>query len=246
MDTVNIPRHIAKARGLKMYMDSKPCVKGHIVSKWVTDSRCYICAKQRVNDRYWSDPRKAIMRSAAYSSRDDVKKRNAERMRKNRKENPSRYRAYDKTKYDKMMADPVLKLLEQLRCLTKAKKQYWKDPEKFKEYAKSRTAIPEVNRRNKERSKKYRENNPEVIRALNLKHNHKDRAARKKRLPKWLTSSDIKQMNTMYEIAKMLGVHVDHIIPLQGKNVSGLHVPSNLQLMLPSDNCAKKNKYEII
>lgn len=34
---------------------------------------------------------------------------------------------------------------------------------------------------------------------------------------------------------------VDHIIPLQGENVSGLHVEGNLRVMLHTDNCSKQN-----
>ena len=79
----------------------------------------------------------------------------------------------------------------------------------------------------------------------------KRRAARMNRTPAWLTDFDKLKIKCIYSVAAMLTREnkeewtVDHIIPLQGKLVSGLHVPSNLQVMRGSENYAKINKFEV-
>lgn len=75
------------------------------------------------------------------------------------------------------------------------------------------------------------------------------RAAKLNRTPSWLTKEDLEEIKEIYRMARRrsevegIQYHVDHIIPLQGKNISGLHVPSNLQILRAKDNISKGNKY---
>jgi hypothetical protein len=80
----------------------------------------------------------------------------------------------------------------------------------------------------------------------------KRRAIKLNRTPSWITSDDLWIINEAHKLAamrtKIIGIkfHVDHIIPLQGKLVSGLHVPSNIQVIPGSLNVSKHNKFKII
>ena len=71
------------------------------------------------------------------------------------------------------------------------------------------------------------------------------------RTPAWLTQDDLWIIKEAYELAsqrtKMFGFswHVDHNIPLRGKNVSGLHVPTNLRVIPWFENQQKTNKFEV-
>lgn len=64
--------------------------------------------------------------------------------------------------------------------------------------------------------------------------------------PAWLTEVQLKEIENFYLLAKWYEeeMHVDHIVPLQGKNVCGLHVPWNLQLLPAIENIKKGNRFE--
>lgn len=68
----------------------------------------------------------------------------------------------------------------------------------------------------------------------------KYRASKLKACPKWADIEAIKQF--YYNCPE--GYHVDHIIPLQGKYVCGLHVENNLQYLLATENSIKRNYHE--
>jgi 5-methylcytosine-specific restriction endonuclease McrA len=95
-----------------------------------------------------------------------------------------------------------------------------------------------------ENTRKYKQRNRGVTNANTAKR----RAALLQRTPPWLSEQHVIEMKNLYtkaaEIAQQTGVemHVDHIIPLQGENVSGLHVPWNLQILTGRENESKKNR----
>ena len=67
----------------------------------------------------------------------------------------------------------------------------------------------------------------------------KRRAGNLKATPKW---ANIDKIKAIYNNCKS-GYQVDHIVPLQGKTVCGLHVETNLQYLTEKENLIKSNKF---
>jgi hypothetical protein len=77
------------------------------------------------------------------------------------------------------------------------------------------------------------------------------RCAKLQRIPCWVSKEDRKRVRALYAKALQISVetgiphHVDHIIPLRGKKVSGLHVLDNLQIIPAQENLAKSASFAI-
>jgi len=77
-----------------------------------------------------------------------------------------------------------------------------------------------------------------------------NKAERKQRVPTWLNEDDKWMIAETYALAALrtevfkFNWHVDHIVPLNGKKVSGLHVPQNLQVIPWLDNLRKGVSFE--
>lgn len=128
--------------------------------------------------------------------------------------------------------------------------RYFKRAEKLKAYLKNKyfenaktikSRVALYRSRNPEKhlhcSLAWQKNNPGKSNARHFRY----KAAKLKRIPKW---AEIDAIKAFYEACPK-GMHVDHIIPLRGKEISGLHVLNNLQYLTPSENCRKGNSVKV-
>lgn len=100
----------------------------------------------------------------------------------------------------------------------------------------------------------FKDKNPSRRAAAAYKKRHPDRhcaaqgARRARKLqasPSWADDGKIKEIyREAGEMGKEMGIihHVDHIVPLQGMLVCGLHVESNLQILTAHENQVKSNR----
>lgn len=61
---------------------------------------------------------------------------------------------------------------------------------------------------------------------------------RRKATPRWVCQWKV---NFIYATARLLGLHVDHIVPLRHPLVCGLHTEHNLRMLPGHENIAKGN-----
>lgn len=165
------------------------------------------------------------------------------RLRQRRKDNPEHFKALDAKKYKN-------------RLLPKQPKgpSKWDDPAFVKEYSKQhhqrykhkRKKPIQTEARRAQIRAHYHKNRDEIIKKRKLpekraqKH-HSNRLRELSKInatPSWV---DLEALKKIY-MNRPFNMEIDHIIPLRGKEVCGLHVPWNLQYLTPEQNRKKSNK----
>lgn len=188
-------------------------------------------------------------------TKEEKKARNTEWQRKWRAKNPNYYRNYFSRHRDRQkIADRKFYIAnhEERKSNTRA----WEsaNQEKVSAY---RIEYYAINREKKlaasrewhiknakkvsERKRAWNQSYPEKAREISAR-----RHARKiNAMPKWLTKVELANIKIIYAQAVHARMTVDHIVPLQGRLVCGLHVPWNLQLLPFLDNVRKSNRFDV-
>lgn len=232
-------------------MESHECVTPH-------SKVCKSCGTEKENQSFYKRTNGNLFSSckecckkrdkANYQKSKDVKLAKCSEYRKANKQRIKEYhQAYYEANKDKMLSRA---------------KEYRSNPEiaekerirQNKYYAERSVAIqakrkakmdnnPELRLKMREFCKSHYERNKHLY----IAKCGKRRAAKVSATPAWANLNAIKAIyKQSMQISIETGIehHVDHIIPLQGKTVSGLHVESNLQIIPAKQNLSKANKLE--
>lgn len=212
-----ISRQEARAAGLKRYFTGVPCAHGHAVERLVSSHGCLACCSARARAAHARDPEKA---AAARKRRHDPEK-NKVRCKAWAKANAGRKREYNRAN---VAARP-----EEVRAYMAA----WRKANADKLSGYSAT---------------WAKKHPEKAKAYRAHKCSKRRAREVQATPSWADQAAILAVYQLSaDLESLTGVphHVDHIVPLQGRNVCGLHVHYNLRPISAAWNQRKGNRMEI-
>lgn len=223
-------REEARNIGDYQYISDNPCRRCHNEERYVRDNSCVEC--NRENTRKWTQKNKEIKRQY------DKEYRN---------KNQAKIREYRKWYHIRNCH----KIREKVR--------QWKKENVTPEEERERLKIWRRNNIEKarERARIWAQRHAESKREYNRKwkRDNADKnlaqvmaryADKLQRIPPWADKGRIVDVYSAARIIKEqtgVDVHVDHIIPLRGKGVSGLHVHTNLQIIPADVNLSKSNIY---
>jgi len=132
-------------------------------------------------------------------------------------------------------------------CRAKEITTSWNAKNKEREATRARVWRSKNQATYKRMVKEWRDKNAVQYKAYMTLQVVKRNTAKLKRTPKWLNQGHLLEIASVYNYCSALRrigleFHVDHIVPLQGRAVCGLHVPWNLQVIPAKDNLSKGNR----
>lgn len=224
-----ISRSKAQEMGLTHYFTGKPCKHGHDPQpRRVKDKQCPECNRIGCADWKAKNPDKKSAIDKAYRARKLA-------------EDPAGYKEKERLRSAAWIAANFGYVRERNRLI--AAKFRKEQPEKARE--KYRSWLSDNREQAREASRRYAASNPHLAAASQSRR----RASKKIARPDWLDSSALLEIKIIFKEAAQKtaesGVRhvVDHIVPLRGKTVCGLHVPWNMRVITEAENAAKGNRY---
>lgn len=202
------------------YFSGTPCKFGNIAERRVSNRQC-MCEQHQEQER-----------AKALKWRNANADRARENFRKWRSENVQKNRADSLGRYYKRRIHNV-----QVSARYKAK-----NPEKVL------LKVKEWVRNNKERVRRGQKRRYDLDPVKYILAVTNREIAQDKRTPKW---ADLEAIEKVYRRARQLSretgtkMHVDHVIPLRGRKVSGLHTVENLKIIPASENCSKRHTFDV-
>jgi hypothetical protein len=213
---LTVSRAEAKAADLVRYFTGLKCKHGHTAERFTSTGQCVVCVTEHAKKWHKQNRDKINLASRERTKRKPKKKRKPSKTRQEIQ------RAYVKRKKLEASVGPPKPKTQRPR----------KPPFKY---------TPE---RKREKWQEYYSNNLAKMIAKAATR----RSRQMKSCPDWLSKEQHVEILNIYKqcraISKSTGIphHVDHIIPLCGKTVCGLHVPWNLNVIPASENMKKKNR----
>lgn len=204
--------------------------------------------KKSGEDRYFAvcKPCFGIRSAASYQKR---RKANLRRRKQYVKENEDRVKNYLRGWYQKNREKVIVRSKAyQARPdrvaadKSRHEKRYLENREEIRAKQSARNATPEGKRKQREIYQRHYKAKPHYYIAKGAER----RARELKATPAWV---DLAKIRDCYAEAKRLTLQtgvkhvVDHIVPLKGRNVCGLHVAENLQVIPEKENLRKFNKF---
>lgn len=220
---VSSPYGLAVKAGNATYLTGRPCKYGHVTFRFVANRTCSECAKKRAPHSWTRDKKAEYMK---VWRKENVERRKTYRT-EYRKENLAECRAAERRSSANLKSRMRRK---GYRLANSQAIREWERAYKHSTLERSREVRIEAYKRD---PKKF------YVRAKTRK------MLQNSRIPIW---ADLGRIEEIYRragrISKCLGVplHVDHVVPIKSRLVSGLHCEANLAIISGRLNSSKGNR----